>query len=421
METIMKARFAAFAASFVIAASLLSAPPSASANGSYGFGQRGVNTNMLFVQSQTAYDWPDESPSKFGEPQSTYDYLAAKGHKYVRIGFNWDVMQRGITATNTGAPLDAKYVAKVSSEIAKAKKASLKVVLVLGNPCTWEDRTGATNWEEPTPSRVLLCGKGLTDAHLANLWRRISTLYKSEPAVAVYDLVNEPVSYQHPIRTDMQDPGTWPAPYSAYKSAINASIKAIRDNGDDKYVWVQSLCCTLNHDFASTDPNGPWAVDPLNRIEYSQHMYPVSDPNTASKFEEKKLDPNYDSAPGQFWSDRGYTTGFLWRLDTFGGWCSQFSVKCSIGEVGWHNEISEPETAARWNDLGDEFYNKANYYGFDVLSFGVTTGLQGALSTHGTNPVGQPPNLQGWQFPAPGITRSFSQATVIEKPQHLSK
>lgn len=415
MHASTRLRLAATLAAILLGIASLPTPPAARANGIFGFNQRGVNTNMLSIQSQTAFQWPDEATSKFGEPQSTYTYLAAKGHKLVRIGFNWDVMQRGLTTSNTTAPLEAKYVAKVTAEIAKAKTAGLKVVLVLSNPCRWADRTNDPNWTQPASSQ-LLCGQGLTDAHAANLWKRVSALYQNESAVAAYDLFNEPSDYQHPTRTDMQDPTEFRARYSAYKSAVNASIAAIRSNGDTKLVWVESLCCSVFHDFASTDPGGPWVVDPLNRVQYSQHMYPDGSPDDTDEFDEDKRDPAYDSEPGKYWSDLGYTTGFLYRLDNFGGWCATFNVKCSIGEVGWPNSVTESATADKWNQLGDEFYYKANYYGLDVLSYGVQTGLPGGLS-----PYGPAATAWGWQFPAPGITNSYSQAAIIEKPDHLSR
>ncbi|BDD80390.1 hypothetical protein TPB0596_01530 [Tsukamurella pulmonis] len=406
----------AMGAILTLAFALLPAAP-AQANGTLGFSQRGVNTNMLFIQSQTAFTWPDEPVSKFGEPQTTYTYIASRGHKYVRIFFDWDVIQRGLTPTNTTAPLDTKYAQKVTAEITKAKTAGLKVVLVLGNACRWQDRTNDPDWAQPGPGADLLCGRGLSDAHAANLWRQVSSLYKNEPAVAAYDLFNEPSAFQHPTRADMQDPTNWPAPYSAYKSAVNASIAAIRANGDNKYIWVESLCCTLYHDFASTDPGGPWVVDPANRVQYSQHMYPTSNPAVFEAYDPLKEDPNYDSAPGQYWSKRGYITGFLNRLDTFAWWCSTYNVKCSIGEVGWSNDLL-PGTAGdatKWNALGDEYYNKANWHGFDVMFFGVASGLQGVLVPYSCA------SCSGWVYPAPGVTKNQSSALVIEQPQHLSK
>lgn len=416
MPALIRHRHLAMIAILAMAIALLPAAR-VHANGTLGYSQRGVNANMLFIQSQTAFAWPDEPVSKFGEPQATYTYLASRGHKYVRIFFDWDVIQRGITPTNATAPLDAKYTQKVTAEIGKAKSAGLKVVLVLGNACQWQDRTNDPDWQQPGPGANLLCGQGLTDAHAANLWRRVSSLYKNEAAVVAYDLFNEPTAFQHPTRPDMQDPATWPVPYSAYKSAVNASVKAIRDNGDNKLVWVESLCCSLYHDFASTDPGGPWVVDPANRVQYSLHMYPTSNPAVFEAYDTAKEDPNYDSAPGQFWSNRGYITGFLNRVDTFAWWCSTYSVKCSIGEVGWSNDLlpGTAADAAKWNSLGDEFYNKANWYGFDVLFFGVASGLEGVLVPYSCA------SCSGWVYPAPGVTQPRSPAGIIEQPQHLSQ
>ena len=226
-----------------------------------------------------------------------------------------------------------------------------------------------------------------------------------------YDLFNEPIKFNHPTLAEAQDAAR--APYAKYQEAVNAAIAAIRGNRDRKVIWVEALCCSAYLDFASTDPNGGWVRDPANRIVYSQHMYPVGNSTVGEEFVPAKLDRRYEEPAGKLWADHGYTRGFLDRLTTFGQWCLRSGVSCSVGEVGWYGRGQSAESARQWNDLGSSWYTIANTYRLAVTYYGVSSAYQTNLWAYDSR-VPDP-----W-FPAPGVTETQSQASVIEKPENLS-
>ncbi|WP_309224032.1 cellulase family glycosylhydrolase [Mycobacteroides sp. CBMA 326] len=389
-------------ATVVLVASLMCVTPPGQARATVpvGYGQRGVNIVTLMTQAVTIKDHPELAG--YGEPQSTYTKLASYGHKLIRLNISWDYLQPGIAEGNL--EFFEPYMTVIRAEVAKIKAAGMRVVIDLHNGC---------EWTKPGTTTTLVCGAGLTTAITNDVWRKLSTAFKDEPAVYAYDLFNEPVRFDHPTRANVRVPGN--QPYETYKTHVNQVVKAIRDNGDSTTIWVEPLCCYWFFDFDDTDPAGGWVNDPLNKIVYSQHMYPVLDSTNGEPYNPEKLDPNYEVPKGSIFADRGYTWGFLWRLDNFGNWCNAHNLKCSIGEVGWYGDYNQtPASAAGWNTLADDWYWKADYYGLDVTYFGVNTADRQPLLAY--DAPGGPP----W-YPASGISMKRPQATIIEKPGHLSK
>ncbi|ADG76733.1 Glycoside hydrolase family 5 OS=Tsukamurella paurometabola (strain ATCC 8368 / DSM / CCUG 35730/ CIP 100753 / JCM 10117 / KCTC 9821 / NBRC 16120 / NCIMB 702349 / NCTC 13040) OX=521096 GN=Tpau_0079 PE=3 SV=1 [Tsukamurella paurometabola] len=364
-----------------------------------GDGQRGINVTTMEIQAVTIFDHP--TITNTGEPQSSYNYLASLGHKLIRLPISWNFLQPNLDTGNR--TFHAAYWTAIKAEVAKIKAAGLKTVLDLHNGCEWT--------KPKTTAPVKVCGAGLTLADTNDVWLQLSNQFKNEPSVVAYDLFNEPVRFNHPTRSELQNAAD--QPYTSYKAAVNSIVAALRANNDSKKIWVESLCCHREHDLASTDPNGGWVIDPLNKIVYSQHMYPVSDSSKGEVFDMAKIDPNYEQPQGDFWADWGYVRGFLSRLDRFAGWCDRSNVQCSIGEVGWYGDGQSPDSAALWNQLGDEWYNKANYHGFAVTYYGASSTSPGSLWAYDSA-------TPAWH-PAPGFSRKQPQALILEKPSHLSR
>lgn len=362
-------------------------------------GLRGVNVATLVSQAVTIYDHPEVTDT--GEPQSTYDLLAGRGHELIRLPVDWNYLQPKLGSGDRA--FHPAYWKAVQSEVGKIKRAGLRAVLDLHNGCEW---SGPKNSGPP-----LVCGVGLPIDTVADTWRRLSDAFRGDPAVIAYDLFNEPTKFNHPTLAEAHDPAR--APYAKYQEAVNAAVAAIRNNHDRKTIWVEALCCSSYLDFASTDPNGGWVQDPADRIVYSQHMYPVGNSAVGESFNPAKLDRRYDEPAGTLWADHGYTRGFLDRLETFGSWCSRSGLACSIGEVGWYGRDQSADSARQWNDLGDKWYQIANKYRMSVTYYGTSSAYQTGLWAY-DSPVPNP-----W-FPAPGVTRDQPQAAVIEKPENLS-
>ncbi|NMD57062.1 glycoside hydrolase family 5 protein [Tsukamurella conjunctivitidis] len=364
-----------------------------------GDGQRGLNIQTLYVQANIIYDHPTAVGT--GEPQSSYNYLAGLGHKLIRLNINWDYLQPNLDTGNR--TFHSAYWAAVKSEVSKIRTAGMRTVLDLHNGC---------EWKKPKTSTTLLCGAGLTTTDTTDVWRKLSTEFKNDTSVVAYDLFNEPVRFNHPTRPEVRKPDY--QPYSTYKTHVNAVVAAIRANSDNKTIWVESLCCHWSQDLPDTDPGGGWVVDPQNKIVYSLHMYPVGDSTAGETYNPAKEDPNYEQPPGNFWADYGYDRGFLGRLDRFGRWCVDRGVRCSIGEVGWYGYGQSATSAAQWNELGDIWYYKANFYGLDVTYFGASSAYHEGLTAYDA------PGPDTW-LPAAGISRKQAQATILEKPEHRSR
>lgn len=363
-------------------------------------GLRGINVATLMSQAVTIYGHPEVTDT--GEPQATYDALASRGHKLIRLPIDWNYLQPNLGAGDSA--FNPAYWKAVRAEVAKIGAAGMKTVLDLHNGCEWKPSRSA--------APPLVCGAGLSMDAAIGVWRSLSNQFRGDSSVIAYDLFNEPTAFNSPNPADPQDPRK--QPYSAYKDYVNAIVRAIRGNGDRKAIWVESLCCTKNLDIPKTDPNGGWVTDPANRIVYSLHMYPFSGSTRSEEFDPAKLNPRYEEPKGEVWSDLGYVTGFLDRLDAFGAWCRKNRLECSIGEVGWYGPGQSAESSRQWNALGDQWYNIANYYGLAVTYFGASSAYTDNLWVYGA------PGPNRW-FPAPGMTEKHPQASVIEKRQHLSK
>ncbi len=363
-------------------------------------GMRGINVATLLTQSVTIYDHPTVTGT--GEPLATYTQLKQRGHRLIRLPVDGNYLQPRLDAGDE--TFHRAYWNAVRAEVGKIKAAGLRVVIGLHNGCEWRAPKSA--------AAPRVCGAGLTTAQTDRIWRTFSDAFRDEPAVIAYDLFNEPARFSHPTRRDLQAPDK--PPYAVYQRHVNSAVRTIRDNGDRKTIWVESLCCSPYTDFVYTDPDGGWVQDPLGRIVYSQHMYPARNSSEGEIFDAAKLDEDYVRDAGKPWVDRGYERGFIGRLRDFGEWCRRGSVSCSVGEVGWYGPGQSAESAAQWNLLGDRWYAVANTYGLAVTYFGTSSAFHGPLWAYDA------PGPDVW-FPAAGLSRKLSQSEVIEKPEHLSR
>ncbi|KXO94283.1 hypothetical protein AXK57_20870 [Tsukamurella pulmonis] len=361
---------------------------------------RGINVATMLTQAVTIYDHPTVTGT--GEPAITYARLRERGHRLIRLPVDWTFLQPGLDAGDDA--FHPAYWNAIRAEVGKIEAAGMRVVLGLHNGCEWR--------APRSTAAPRVCGAGLTVEQTNRVWRMLSAGFRDEPAVVAYDLFNEPTRFSHPTRGDLQSADK--PPYAVYQRHVQEVVTALREVGDRKVLWVESLCCSRFSDFAYTDPRGGWVDDPLGRIVYSQHMYPVSKSGEGEVFDPAKLDRNYVRDAGRPWSDRGYETGFLGRLRTFGEWCARSAVECSVGEVGWYGPGQSAASAEQWNRLGDRWYALANTYGLAVTYFGTSSAFHGPLWAYDA------PGPDAW-FPAPGLSRLQSQAAVIEKPEHLTR
>jgi endoglucanase len=326
---------------------------------------RGVN--MYTLQFMLG----EEDASLVGEPQSSYDYLADRGHQIVRLAVPWRGLQPlldGDVQASLNAPVDEDYLAAVEEEVSKIDRSGMRTILDLHNGCTYP--WGPGDYIDGS----VTCGAGISEKQATAIWRELSSRFKDDKRVAAYDIFNEP-RYQVGVET--------------YKEFAQAVVTAIRDNGDEHTIWVEAMIGVRGR-LVAIAPEGPWIEDPLDRIVYSEHFYA-------------------DESRGPFDADAGYEELFA-GVETFADWCDDGGVHCSIGEVGWpsggRDGIQTAESAEGWNRLFERFYDLADRRRLDVTYFTATSfKSSGPFIAYGSTEGG---------VPVPGIDKRYSQADTIE-------
>src|SRR5215467_12616556 len=99
--------------------------------------------------------------------ESTFRYFAEKGLGLIRLPLQWERLQQ----TPRG-PLDEDYLSGIKRNVAWAKAHGAEVILDIHNFARYRGNVAAA-------------------ADLADLWTRLSTEFKFEPAVYAYNLMNE--------------------------------------------------------------------------------------------------------------------------------------------------------------------------------------------------------------------------------------
>lgn len=354
----------------------LQQPPVPFGDGTYLAGNdylRGVNVYSLVFAGGGA------DVAEVGESQASYDYLASRGVSIVRLAVPWQRLQEipegGTAADGLAQPVDPVYLEMVAEQVARAANAGIRTVIDLHNGCTYP--WGAGEFVEGS----LRCGDGITEENVARVWGTIAARFRGDERVLAYDVFNEP---------------RWSVGVAVYKHFAQVAVDAIRATGDEHTVWIEGILSDERGRLATIAPDGPWIEDDLGRVMYSEHFY--ADERGAS-FNEV--------------ADR---TTVLDRLRTFGEWCERWSVRCSVGEVGWPSGgpggVQSQASADGWNALFEEFYAIADEYELDVTYFAASGSKQvGTLLAY----VASAPGI-----PSPsGIDTALSQTAVIER--HLSR
>lgn len=309
---------------------------------------RGVNSFTLYYASS--------DPRFQGEPQSSYDFLARRGHRIIRLPFSWGALQPQLQG-----PLNPAYLQALTSEIRRIERAGMHVVLDLHSFGHWPDSKSDRRF-----------GNGLKASDLADVWLRLSSAFRHDPAVIAYDLTNEP-----------------DAEARAWEEASQRCVTALRDAGDSRLIWIEAVKFSKPESFPEEHGN-PWIEDPAHATMYSAHQYFDLSGQYARGF-------SFDSYP-----EAANALRRLWR---FTRWLEEHEVRGSIGEIGWPSR-RRSDSWRRWNTLGSEWYQAADAAGLWVTYFSATSVLNEPQVAYDA-PVNR-------FSPVPGISVAESQAPVIE-------
>ena len=235
------------------------------------------------------------------ESEATYQYFGTKGLGLIRFALQWERLQ-----PIPSGPLDPTYLANLKQVINWATAHDCSVILNLHNYGRYSFVTelGLTPCIIDNPEGDLR----ITRYDLADLWRRLSSEFKFEPAVCAYGLMNEP--------HDMTG-GDW-------KTISQASVDAIRANQDGKLILVPGDSWSTANRWAQV--NGPvsWISDPADNFAYEAHVYFDTDEGgTYAKSYDEELSINPDLA------EVGRT-----RVSRFISWCQSNNVQGMVGEYG---------------------------------------------------------------------------------------
>lgn len=129
------------------------------------------------------------SSSNFFPTAQWYQMVANAGVPVVRLAFRWETVQPTLNAA-----LNTTELARIDAAIALAASYGLQVILDLHNYGGYQ--TVAFVNTATTPQAKIggpaVNGVSVTQAHLVDVWTRLSAYYKGNPAVYAYELMNEP-------------------------------------------------------------------------------------------------------------------------------------------------------------------------------------------------------------------------------------
>jgi endoglucanase len=216
---------------------------------------------------------------------SDYAYFAGKGMNIVRLPFLWERLQ-----PQANGELDAAQLALIQKAVAQAKAQNMHIVLDVHNYAKYQG--------------VRLGTEGTPGALLADLWKRLATVFKDDDAV-IFGLMNEPNAI---------DANAWTA-------IAQSSIEAIRATGARNLILVPGTAYTGAHSWASTSYGTPNATavatinDPANNLAVEVHQY---------------LDKDFSGTSGECVS----ATVGADKLRAFTAWLRQQGKRGFLGEFG---------------------------------------------------------------------------------------
>ena len=281
---------------------------------------RGVNVSQA--------EWGDPLNETYGVGNYTYataptfNYFAARGLPFVRLLVKWERLQPTL-----GGDLDSTQLGYLQQDVAFAKAAGVLVSIVPHNEARYATlESQVANYDSdaciidnPCPGSPVQ----VTSDDFVDFWVKMSNVFKGEPAVAAYDLTNEP-----------HDMGV-----ANWSQIAQKAVTAIRANGDQKTIMIPGDGWSNATGWSYYNGATAFITDPANNYYYEAHLYFDSDySGTYAETYDQELAAHANVA------QVGVT-----RLEPFVTWCTTNKVPCYLGEYGIPN--SDP----RWLTVLDNF------------------------------------------------------------------
>ena len=222
---------------------------------------RGVNVSGAEFGAPFSLDgtskFSNKNPGRYDrayhyDGQATFDYLASRGIKLIRLQFRWERIQPA-----PGGPLNGTELGRLKGAIQRATGAGLEVILDVHN-------FGDYYIERDGRGVRSAIGSGrLPISSFADLWRRLSRNFEGTPGIAGYGLMNEPAGM--PRVGDLSPARVW-------ETASQKALDAIRSNGDQRLVLVQGYQWAGAQRWPANHP-ASWIDDPDQNVRYEAHHY----------------------------------------------------------------------------------------------------------------------------------------------------
>lgn len=250
---------------------------------------RGVNVNQLVDFYRPRPEVDDTSPLT----EEDFTGIAEQGFNVVRLNISWSALE-----TRRG-DLDASYLTQISDAVDQAKDHGLYVVLDMHQDSWWNEGTaegtecrpgtdpmwgydGAPQWATITDGapRCQFQGRDISPASnrafqnfyfdtdgvqsaLVATWAKLAAAFRDEPAIAGFDLMNEPgFGETAPVTTSL-----------LLGRFYDRAIEAIRAEGAPQIVFVEPSILWSGLGFDSGPPPG-FTSD--RNIVFSPHLYSES-------------------------------------------------------------------------------------------------------------------------------------------------
>jgi endoglucanase len=276
---------------------------------------RGVNVSQA--------EWGDPISATYGSEYSyptapTFNYFAARALGFIRLQVQWERLQPTLQGD-----LDPTQLTYLEQDVAYAKAAGALVSIVPHNQARYAPNESFVSNPCIIDNPCAGSPVNVTTADLADFWVKMSNVFKDEPAVVAYDLMNEP-----------HDMGV-----ADWITTAQTVVTAIRNNGDSKLIMIPGDGWSNATYWSSYYAPNPLISDPAKNYYYEAHLYFDSDfSGTYAETYDQELAANPNLA----------TVGVT-RLQPFVEWCTTNNVPCYLGEYGI------PNNDPRWLTVLDNF------------------------------------------------------------------
>jgi hypothetical protein len=188
------------------------------------------------------------------ESEESYRYIKSRRVDTVRVNVRWERLQPTLFA-----PLDAAELARLKNTISAAERAGLGVILTLHNYGEY--------YLFPY-GRITVGDARLPIEALADVWVRISSVFRRDSKLVAYSLMNEP----HDLDAHVNDAGRDVTGAKLWELASQKTLTAIRRAGDTKLVLVPGYNWSHVDTWLRDHPVG-WINDPARNFRYDAHQY----------------------------------------------------------------------------------------------------------------------------------------------------